>query len=321
MIVDGHLDIAWNALAEGRGFDGPLPPGFLISRDSLASAGVGLIFATVFTAPNVRSKMLPASPIAYATPREANLIGRLQVGYYTSAGLRLLTTQGELRSYQRTWRPGRLAAVLLMENADPIESPDQVGEWANLGVRIVGAAWGRTRYCGGTDAPGGLTDLGRRLLRAMARHHLILDLSHMADRSVRESLESWQGPVVATHAGARALNPGQRQLQDSVIAEVGRRQGVVGVSFYGGHLRSQGRAGIPDIVRHLRHFADVAGDPAFVALGSDLDGGFDRDQAAVRSTAQLAGLAKALRRHFSAGDVESIMGGNWLRFLSASLPS
>ncbi len=321
MIVDSHLDIAWNALAEGRGFNGPPAQGYLISRDSLVAAGVGLVFATVFTAPRGASKLLPKNPFLYDTPREANLIGRLQVGYYASVGLRLLRTRSQLRAYQRAWRPGKLAAILLMENADPIESPAQVGEWAQLGVRIIGPAWARTRYCGGTDAPGGLTDLGRELLRTMARHEVILDISHMADRSVRESLEAWQGPVVATHGGARALNPGQRQFEDRAIAEIGRRHGIVGVSFYRGHLRSDGHAGVADLVRHIRHMADIAGDPAFVALGSDLDGGFGRDEAALSSTAGLGSLRNALQRHFSAHDVEGIMGGNWLRFLSASLPT
>ncbi len=319
MIVDGHLDIAWNALIEGRGFDTSAPRGYIISRQSLASAGVGLVFATVFTEPGA-SKIIPTTRFAYDTPREANLVGRLQVGYYQSVGLRVLRTRRELRSYQRAWQPGTLAAVLLMENADPIESPAQVREWAQLGVRIIGPAWGRTRYCGGTRAPGGLTELGRELLVAMAKERLILDLSHMADRSVSDSLESWHGPVVVTHAGARALNPGQRQVKDAVVAEVGRREGIVGVSFYRGHLRGDGTARIVDIVRHVRHFATVAGDPAFVALGSDLDGGFDRKGAAINSTSQLAGLAKALGRHFSQNDVDGIMGGNWLRFLSASLP-
>jgi membrane dipeptidase len=320
MIVDSHLDIAWNALAEGRDFLEPTR-GYLVSRRALADAGVGLVFATVFTAPR-RSRLMGKTPYGYDTAREAYLLGRAQLSYYRSVGLQLIRTRDELRAYVRDWRPGQLAAVLLMENADPIETPRQVGEWADHGVRLVGPAWTRTRYCGGTHAPGGLTDEGRDLLTSMRRRGVVLDLSHMADRTLRDSMETWRGALVASHVGARSLNPRQRQLPDDVIAEVGRRKGVLGVSMYAGHLRHDGRrAGVADVVAHAKHFAEVAGDPAFVGIGSDLDGGFGVQQAAIRSLDGLKELRTALRRVFGAADVEGIMGGNWLRFLDSALPA
>jgi hypothetical protein len=51
VIVDAHLDIAWNAVSSGRGFLAPPAPGYLVSRSSLVTNGVGLIFATLYTAP------------------------------------------------------------------------------------------------------------------------------------------------------------------------------------------------------------------------------------------------------------------------------
>lgn len=320
MIVDSHLDIAWNALAEGRDFLEPTR-GYLVSRRALTDAGVGLIFATVFTAPR-RSRLMGRTPYGYETAREAHLLGRAQLSYYRSVGLQLIRTREELQTYVRGWRPRQLAAVLLMENADPIETPRQVGEWADNGVRLVGPAWTRTRYCGGTHAPGGLTDAGRDLLTSMRRRGVVLDLSHMADQTLRDSLETWRGATVASHVGARSLNPRQRSLPDDVVAEVGRRHGVLGVSMYAGHLRHDDRrATIADLVKHTKHFANVSGDPAFVGIGSDLDGGFGAEKAAIRSLDGLRELRTALRRSFSAADVDGIMGGNWLRFLDNALPS
>jgi membrane dipeptidase len=319
LIVDAHLDIAYNALAEGRGFEGPPAPRYLVSRQALDAAGVGLIFPTVFAHPR-KNDFAPAGPWSYDRPREAYLIGLAQVGYYRSLGLELLRTGAEVRTYRRTWRPGRLAGVLLMENADPLESPSQLPEWLDMGVRVIGPAWARTRYCGGTAGSGGLTAAGRDLLERMGPKGVILDLSHMADRAWRESLELYRGPVVATHGGARTLNPGQRQFPDALVSAVGERRGVVGVSFYSGHLRASGAARLDDVVRHLRHFADVTAGPEFVGLGSDLDGGFDASQAPLRKLTGLSGLASRLRRHFSAGQVDGIMGENWLDFLERALP-
>src|SRR5436305_12138086 len=129
-----------------------------------------------------------------------------------------------------------------MEGADPIETPAQLGAWTERGVRIIGPAWGKTRYSGGTGAPGGLTELGRQLLRAMRRKHVILDLSHMADQAVADAFALWRGPIMASHSNARAIVPGDRQLTDGSVAEIGRRGGVLGISFYQRPRRTPGRA-------------------------------------------------------------------------------
>jgi membrane dipeptidase len=188
-------------------------------------------------------------------------------------------------------------------------------------VRIIGPAWGRTRYSGGTGAPGGLTDLGRQLLKAMRRKHVILDLSHMADQAVAEAFATWRGPIIASHANARAIVPGDRQLTDESVAEIARRGGVVGVSFYGKHLRTRGRATLQDVVKHIVHHARAAGGPEHVGIGSDLDGGFDARQAPFDDMARLKELPARLRLHFNRSQVEGIMGWNWLAFLERSLPS
>ena len=321
MIVDGHHDIAWNALAEGRGFEGPPAPGFVVSRSALQQAGVGLVFPTIFSLPPAGADSAADLAHAYRTPHEAYLLARAQLNYYRAVGLRLLTTGEQVREYARTWKPGVLAGVLLMESADPIDSPAQVKLWKGLGVRVVGPAWMRTRYCGGTRHPGGLTDAGRGLLRAMMRHGLILDLSHMADRAMRDSFELWRGPLVSTHSGARAIKPGQRQLPHWALREIGRRDGVAGISFYRGHICPGPRVTLDDVVDHARYFARLTGDVRHVALGSDLDGGFGAADAAVKDLSAMRDLRSRLSMAFNRADADAIMGANWLRFLEASLPA
>jgi len=149
----------------------------------------------------------------------------------------------------------------------------QLGGWTGLGVRIVGLAWSRTRYSGGTWGPGGLTDLGVSLLKAMRRQRVILDLSHMAQQAVEEAMPIWKGPVMASHSNARELVPGERQLAAATVAELGRRGGVVGISFAGGHLRrrkSEGRPSLENVVAQAVHHARSAGSPEHVGLGAVL---------------------------------------------------
>ena len=320
MIVDGHLDIGWNAVAEGRGFLAPPAPGWLVSRPSLAAAGVGLIFATLYTAP-ARAGRAMRTRFVYENGHEAHIMAVVQVNYYRSCGLQMIGSQAELAAYLRGWKKGRLAAVMLMEGADPVETPSQLGAWTDMGVRIIGPAWGGTRYSGGTGAPGGLTELGRQLLKAMRRKRVILDLSHMADQSVADAFSMWRGPIMASHSNAREIVPGDRQVTQSTVAEVGRRGGIVGVSFYQHHLRASGRATLADVVGHVVHHARAAGGPEHVAIGTDLDGGFDARYAPLKSVGEMKGLPALLRRHFNRTQIEGIMSGNWLDFLGRSLPA
>lgn len=319
MIVDAHLDIGWNAISAGRGFLQPPEEGYLVSRSSLAAAGIGLVFATLYTAP-ARARRAMRTSFVYETPHEAHTMAMAQVNYYRSCGLGLIGSRADLSAYLRGWKKGKLAAVLLMEGADPVVTPSELGAWTDVGVRIIGPAWSRTRYSGGTHAPGGLTELGGQLLKAMRRKRVILDLSHMAQQAVADAFEIWRGPIIASHANARALVPGDRQLTDETVAEIARRGGVVGVSFYGAHLRKSGRPSLDDVVEHLRHHANAAGGPEHVGLGTDLDGGFDARQAPFDDLKQMSELSQMLRHHFSRGQVEGIMGANWLEFLSRSLP-
>ncbi len=319
MIVDAHLDIGWNAIAHGRGFLQPPAPGYLVSRQSLVAAEVGLIFATLYTAPAHAERSM-RTRFVYETPHEAHVIATAQVNYYRSCGLEMIGDRASLSAYVRGWRKGRLAAVLLMEGADPIVTPSELGAWTERGVRIIGPAWGRTRYSGGTNAPGGLTELGRQLLKAMRRKKVILDLSHMADQAVADAFAMWRGPIMASHSNARELVPGDRQVTAATVAEVARRGGIVGVSFYAHHLRARGKATLEDVVKHVVHHAKSAGGPEHVGIGTDLDGGFDTRYAPLDDVSRLKELRARLRLHFTQTQVDGIMGGNWLSFLERSLP-
>jgi membrane dipeptidase len=319
LIVDAHLDIGWNAISAGRPFIGPPAPRYLVSRQTLTAAGVGLVFATLYTAP-ARANRAMRTRFVYENSHEAHIMAMAQVNYYRACGLQLINDRSELESYTRGWRRGKLAAVLLMEGADPIETPSQLGAWTQMGVRIIGPAWGETRYSGGTGAPGGLTDLGRQLLKAMRRKHVILDLSHMAQESVDDAFAIWRGPIMASHSNSRSVVPGDRQVTDGTVAEVARRGGIVGVSFYQHHLRASGRASLDDVIKHVVHHARAAGGPEHVGIGTDLDGGFDSRYAPFDDLTKLKELEVHLRRHFNRAQVKGIMGANWLGFLERSLP-
>jgi membrane dipeptidase len=153
---------------------------------------------------------------------------------------RVIRNRADLDAVTGSWEAQppaqrRVGLVFLMEGADPIRAPDEVQHWHERGVRLIGPAWRRTRYCGGTGDPGALTCAGEALLEHMAACGIILDVSHMSDRNFEQALEHYDGIVIASHANLRCaadLNTPERALSDDQIRKLAARDGVIGVIPY-----------------------------------------------------------------------------------------
>lgn len=354
IVVDAHQDIAYNKLAHGRDY---LTAAWEKRRteapDETARAGlamlglpdallgrVALVFSTIFVAPR-RQHAQPWDELTYTTPREAYDLALQQLDYYQrladeSERISLVRTQTDLDDVLATWAPDtemaqhRQGLVLLMENADPILEPRQFEEWYERGVRIVGPAWEGTRYCGGTGQPGGLTAVGRELLEVMASFNAILDLSHMAEQSFLESLDLYEGILIASHSNPRRFRNTDRHLSDTMIRRLAERDGVIGVVLYNRFLSEGWEKGDPKttvplavVLDAIDHICQLTGSPAHVGIGSDFDGGFGADSTpeGLDTVVDLWSIGGGLRaRGYSDEDVAAILGGNMLRKLRQALP-
>jgi membrane dipeptidase len=327
-IVDAHLDLAYNAL---RGRD-VLRPAVEQTADEegiptvglpdLRRGGVGLVCATIFCMPSIDGKP------GYHDADEAHADALAQLDWY-----RRQFDAGEMTRVRSAgeWSgatAGKLGAILLLEGADPVRSPDDLRRFFDLGVRIVGLAWKRTRYAGGTGAPGPLTAEGVALVKEMDRLGMIHDASHLAEESFWQLMDVAAAPVMASHSNSRRIVPTDRQLSDDMIRAVAARGGVIGVNFFDKFLLDPGeygkrRATLADVVRHVRHICDITGDCASVGIGTDMDGGLGREQIPqeIATAADLPRVADALSAGgFGDEDVARVMGTNWLHFFGRSLP-
>jgi len=159
---------------------------------------------------------------------------------------------------------------------------------------------------------------------------MILDLTHMSEVATFQALDAYAGPVVATHANARALVPTERQLSDRQIRLIGERDGVIGCVLFNAFLRAGYHKGsgkeqvtLDHVVAHIDHVCQVIGDARHAGIGTDLDGGFGANDipTPLDSIADLPLIAGALReRGYSEADVAGIMGGNWVELLRRALP-
>ncbi len=195
----------------------------------------------------------------------------------------------------------------------------------------IGLTWATAnRYAGSNKEPGPLTADGRLLLREMERARMILDTSHLAEEAFFQALRVFSGPVVASHANARALVPSPRHLSDLLIRAITERDGAIGVIPYNRFLKAdwtpeQGKEAVTlaDVVQHIDHICQVAGDAEHVGPGSDFDGGIGMEAtpAGIDTVADLRLIGPALAAAgYSAAAVDNILGGNWLRFLRRNLP-
>jgi membrane dipeptidase len=215
-------------------------------------------------------------------------------------------------------------AILLMEGADPIRTPEEAPHWFERGVRIVGLTWAMgTRYAGGNHAHGPLTPLGAHMVSALDEVGIIHDASHLSDEAFDGLLARARGPIIASHSNCRALvEPKQRHLRDDQIKVIGDRGGVIGLNLYTSFLAVGRRATIDDCIAHVEHVAGVMGHRRGVALGSDMDGGFGPEKLPVglEHPTRLDRIAEALsKRGWPDGDIANFAWGNWRRFLDENL--
>ncbi len=325
---DAHLDLAY--LAElGRDLHAPLEDcrGKLlpaaVTLPTLRAAPIAACLATVFTEPLDPSAAPDAEAAAY--PAGDALAAR-------RAGLR------QLKLYQAWIAAGAVAPLhsdaidaaatprlgVLVENADPIETPADLEEWADAGTVAVGLTWAKPgRYAHGnmvTD-PKGLTDLGRELVAEIDRLDLVHDLSHLNRTSAAELLDRAQARVVATHSNCAALlhEADHRHLTDDQIKEILARDGVIGLNLFTRFLTTEDRrATIDDTVAHIEHICELAGHRRAVGLGSDMDGGFAADKLPqdLDRPEHLPRLLEALHnRGWSDDDCAGFAYGNWARVL------
>jgi membrane dipeptidase len=294
-----------------------------------------------------------APSIDYGSVAQAHAIAKGQMAYYRAlekeGHVHVIETANALEQHHAVWQEWDLGAgndlpphslplgfVISMEGADPITTPEELEEWYALGLRLLGPAhYGTNRYAGGTGTELPLTEgMGVRLLKEMRRLGMGMDCTHLSDESFWQAVRVFDGPVLASHQNCRAIAPVQRQFTDDQLKVIIERGGVIGASFDISMVRSgwqymsqnnlteRNPVMMSEIVDHIDRVCQLAGNANHSALGTDLDGGFGREQSpldldTIADLQKMTGLLKA--RGYADDDVTKIMYGNWLRFLQTVL--
>jgi membrane dipeptidase len=155
------------------------------------------------------------------------------------------------KDIEEAHRRGKIAALMGIEGGHAIEdSLRLLRDYYDLGVRYMTLTHSNTNNW--ADSSGdiddakvkhhnGLTDFGKQVVREMNRLGMMVDISHVADKTFWDALEVSKAPIFASHSSCRALTNHARNMTDDMIVALARKGGVVQVNFYCGFISQKFR--------------------------------------------------------------------------------
>ncbi|WP_301921827.1 dipeptidase [Ferruginibacter sp.] len=348
--IDAHLDLSMNAMEWNRNlrssitdirereknyFDKPDRGMGTVNFAELRKGDIGLVVATQIARYVAPENKLPG----WHSAEQAWAHTQGQLAWYkameTAGELVMIKDKIGLEKQLALWNNGEsndtkpIGYMLSLEGADSLVTLDNLHTAYEYGLRAVGPAhYGPGRYANGTDATGHLNEQGKNLLREMDKLNMILDCTHLCDDAFWDALEIFTGPVWASHNNCRALVNHNRQFSDDMIKALIERGAVIGGAFdawmivpgwvRGKSLPQQMDCTMEKVIDHLDHICQLAGNANHVGLGTDLDGGYGKEQSTydLDTIADLQKIpAMLLKRGYSKEAIENIMHGNWLRLI------
>jgi membrane dipeptidase len=224
---------------------------------------------------------------------------------------------------------------------------DRLAEMKKDGIMTVQLTYNLRNLAGdGAIEPdnAGLSKLGKATIERIEAEKILLDLAHGGARTMAESTAHAKRPLVISHTAARALHDHPRNTSDETIRAVANKGGVVGVYFMP-FLTADGRPKGEDLLRHVEHIANVAGEehvgigtdngPLPLVLDAESKSKIDKWQAeriklGIASPGEAVGVytmvadynsidryrrfaADLQKRGWSQARIEKLMGGNFLR--------
>ena len=241
---------------------------------------------------------------------------------------------------------GRLALVPTLESATPIENElDRVDVLYGFGIRSMGIAYSEANALGSglrEARDGGLTDLGRQVVRRMNKLGMLIDAAHCGDQTTLDIIAASEHPIVISHAGARSLWNTRRLKPDNVLEALAAKGGVLGIEAapHTTLTERHPRHSIESCMEHFEYavkligidhvgfgpdtmFGDHVGlhhaYAAHLSIAKALEGQRYEEVAYVdglENPADFPNIVRWLVKHrYSDEDIAKVMGGNALRVL------
>ncbi len=352
-IIDIHLDLSMNAIEWNRDLtqsvlqinaqekdliDKPDRGRATVSLQAMREGNIGFCVATQIARYVKSNNPLPG----WNSPAQAWAQTQGQLAWYRAMEkademVQIIDKKG-LQNHLDLWSSSELnkpiGYLLNLEGADSIVTLDHLHRAYEQGLRAIGPAhYGPGTYAYGTDSEGGLGTKGKELLNEIEKLNMILDVTHLCDQSFWEAIDHYNGKIWASHSNCRSLVPNQRQFSNLQIKELIDRKAIIGMAFDAWMMIPKWQKGISNpknsslvietIIDHIDHICQLSGNSNHIALGTDLDGGFGKEQCPydLETISDLQKMDVLLKkRGYSENDIQKILNQNAINFLMGALP-
>lgn len=291
----------------------------------LRQGGVGAVFFSVYVA----ATYVDGNHSANRALQMIDTVHQDIIDRYPNDFMLALTAD----DIEKARRHHKIAALMGLEGGHAIEdSPRLLRDYYRLGVRYMTLTHWNTNHwadsSGDINKPevehhNGLTAQGKDIVREMNRLGMMVDISHTADKTFYDALETSRAPIIASHSSCRAITNAPRNMTDNMIKVLAQKGGVIQINIYCRFI-SQKAADAPegaqviatlaDVVAHIDHVKQIAGADA-IGIGTDFDG-ITCAPAGLDDVSKFPDLTRALlERGYSPADIKKIYGGNTLRVM------
>jgi membrane dipeptidase len=251
----------------------------------MKKGGMGAQFFAVYVA----ASYVDGNHAAHRTLEMIDTVRHDVIEKYPNDFLFATTAADILRAHKQH----KIAALMGIEGGHAIEdSPRLLRDYYALGIRYMTLTHSNSNHwadsSGDTNQPNnGLSDLGKEVVREMNRLGMIVDISHVSDKTFFDALAVSRAPIFASHSSCRAISPAPRNMTDEMIRALAKKGGVVQINFSCDFLN-------PDVLK-----ADEATRIKTAALRDELikkyAGEQDGIQRAMREARQQAGTTNGPR--------------------------
>jgi membrane dipeptidase len=368
IVVDSHNDVTSPMLDDGfdLGTRGDNPDAKVKTHTDIRrmrAGGIGAEFFAIYVGKEYVGK--PASEGGGPARRAMDMINVVneQIRRHPQA-LEKAETVADIR---RIVRKGKIAALMGIEGGHAIEnSLHALRLFYDLGVRYMTLTHTNTNDWADSEGDlnkpnvkhhNGLTDLGRKIVLEMNRIGMMVDISHVSDKTFFDVIATSRAPVIASHSSARALANHPRNMSDEMLRAVAKNGGVVMLNFYDGFLdprkaelalkervmydelsskyqgdtkrvqseieawrkaNNPGRVPLSILIDHIDHVARVAGID-HVGIGSDFDGvPFTGLPEGMEDISKLPNITyELMKRGYTERNIRKVLGENLLRVMAA----
>ncbi len=347
-IFDAHLDLSMNALEWNRDLtwaiedirkseeglsDKPDRGKNTVTLGEMRKGNIGICVATQIARYVKRSSNLPG----WNSPHQAWAQTQGQLAWYKAmeakGEMTQITNIEQLNAHVELWKTPSsetpIGYILSLEGADSMVTIDHLEMSYEQGLRAIGPAhYGPGTYAHGTNSIGGIGQKGKALLKKIEELNLILDATHLCDISFWETMKNYNGPVWASHNNCRKFVNHNRQFSDEQIKELISRDAVIGIALDAWMMVPNWVRGestpesmgvtLKQMIDNIDHICQLSGDARHVGIGTDLDGGFGKEQTPsdLDTIADLQKVPQMLAdKGFNQEDINHIMHQNFISFL------